>query len=65
MLQIDVLSQAKERELLSKKFPKMDKGDILKVTEIGMQLRKLSTTEQTEYFCSTRDLVYMSELIQS
>jgi len=64
MLQIDVLSQEKERELLGKKFPKMG-GQILRITEIWQALRRLHQSEQIEYFCSTRDLVYMAELIQS
>jgi midasin (ATPase involved in ribosome maturation) len=63
MLEIQVLPQEEEKKLLHNKFPSMSLGMIQKLSEIGLRIRQKYASEEIAYFCSTRDLVYMAELI--
>lgn len=62
---INPLTEAEETKLLSERYPDIKKTIIKRLTTISTELRRLHASEKIEFFCSTRELVQVCDLVTS
>lgn len=63
VIEVPVLDARIERMLLKDRFPTLDEVEIFSLVNLASNLRDYYRNKHINYFCSTRDLVYVCTLL--
>jgi len=65
VLNIENLTMFDEKELLVGRYPKVSEPNLIKLLQIWQAIREATKSEKIEFFCSTRELVNATALLDS
>ena len=65
VIEVDIISSSEERKLLKNRFPALDDIEIFSLINLATNLRDSHRKWTINYFCSTRDLVNVCNLLDA